>query len=388
MKDDETPDPVDVRDEEDQREVKSAPPPKQSAPRENAREGSTATAEAGSDEKGTDAQGPDAAAPGAIDRDAKFKAPPGKDASGNGAGESGTSAKRSQRAAGQKRRSDDKAKDQKAKDIRSAIRDELAADDQEEEGLPEDEQTETGKTVIELDKVSLAFDEPILEEISFPVLHGETVVVVGESGTGKSTILKLILRLLVPDEGRVCINGQDITHLDFEDALKVRQKMGMVFQGAALFDSMTVFENIAYPLREHTDLNDDEIEERVREKLEFVDLEPDKVMDQLPSELSGGMKKRVGIARGMANNPEIMLYDEPTSGLDPLTTATITRLIKKLQQELDVTSIVVSHDIRSAKWMGSKIALLYEKRIRFFGSPEEMIASEDDYIKDFLGGLG
>jgi|GEM_PF-29362 len=327
----------------------------------------------GSDEKGTDAEGVDSGGSGAIAPDASAEP-----SSGARAGAT--------RPAGQKRRGEDKAKDQKAKDIRSAIRNELAADDDEDGGG--DSEAQHTKTVIELKDVSLAFDEPILENISFPVLHGETVVVVGESGTGKSTILKLILRLLVPDDGQVSISGQDITHLSFEEALDVRQKMGMVFQGAALFDSMTVMENIAYPLREHTKLTEEEIEERVREKLQFVDLDPDKVMEQLPSELSGGMKKRVGIARGMANNPEIMLYDEPTSGLDPLTTATITRLIKKLQQELDVTSIVVSHDIRSAKWMASKIALLHDKKIRFFGSPEDMIASEDDYIKDFLGGLG
>ncbi|MFN2604535.1 MAG: ABC transporter ATP-binding protein, partial [Gemmatimonadaceae bacterium] len=198
------------------------------------------------------------------------------------------------------------------------------------------------------ENVSLAFEEPILQDVSFNAKGGETIVVVGESGTGKSTILKLLLRLLVPDQGRVCIDGQDITDLTFDDALKVRQKMGMVFQGAALFDSMNVHDNVAYPLREHTDLAEDEIESRVREKLEFVDLEPDKVLDQMPSELSGGMKKRVGIARGLANNPQIMLYDEPTSGLDPLTTATITYLIIKLQRELGVTSVVVSHDIRSA----------------------------------------
>src|SRR5262249_22535161 len=154
----------------------------------------------------------------------------------------------------------------------------------------------------------------------------------GESGTGKSTILKLMLRLLVPDSGQVCIDGQDITGLTFDEALAVRQKMGMVFQGAALFDSMTVFENVAYPVREHTELIEEEIEERVREKLQFVDLDPERVMEQFPAELSGGMRKRVGIARGMANNPELMLYDEPTSGLDPLTTNTITRLIAKLQR--------------------------------------------------------
>jgi phospholipid/cholesterol/gamma-HCH transport system ATP-binding protein len=235
--------------------------------------------------------------------------------------------------------------------------------------------------------VSLAFDRPILEDVSFDALAGETIVVVGESGTGKSTMLKLILRLLKPDEGRVLIDGEDITDISFEEALEIRQKMGMVFQGAALFDSMTVYENVAYPLREHTDLDEDAIEARVREKLQFVDLDPDQVMQQFPSELSGGMRKRVGVARGMANNPEIMLYDEPTSGLDPLTTATITKLIIKLQRELGVTSVVVSHDIRSVFRMASKVALLANQRITFFGTPEEMSGSDDPYIRDFLGGL-
>ncbi|HEX9382317.1 MAG TPA: ATP-binding cassette domain-containing protein, partial [Gemmatimonadaceae bacterium] len=275
--------------------------------------------------------------------------------------------------------------------VRKAIRTELeevaeaGADTQAESGPKPGRKPQN--TVISLENISLSFEEQILDNISFKAYEGETIVVVGESGTGKSTILKLLLRLLVPDNGRVAIDGEDITHLTFDDALKVRQKMGMVFQGAALFDSMTVYENVAYPLREHTTLNEDEIEARVREKLQFVDLEPDRVMDQMPSELSGGMKKRVGIARGLANNPEIMLYDEPTSGLDPLTTATITYLILKLQRELGVTSIVVSHDIRSAFRMASKIALLANKRIEFFGTPEEMTGSEDSYIREFLGGF-
>jgi phospholipid/cholesterol/gamma-HCH transport system ATP-binding protein len=275
--------------------------------------------------------------------------------------------------------------------VRAAIRTELdthgpAKHPDRPEGSAPKIDRKPGETVISLERVSLAFDEPVLEDVSFAVKTGETVVVVGESGTGKSTILKLLLRLLTPDKGLVCVDGEDITGLTFDDALKVRQKMGMVFQGAALFDSMTVFENIAYPLREHTDLNEDEIEGRVKEKLTFVDLEPDKVMEQMPAELSGGMKKRVGIARGMANNPDIMLYDEPTSGLDPLTTATISSLILKLQRELGVTSVVVSHDIRSAFRIGSKIALLAEKKVKFFGTPEEMSGSDDKYIRDFLGG--
>jgi phospholipid/cholesterol/gamma-HCH transport system ATP-binding protein len=270
--------------------------------------------------------------------------------------------------------------------VRAAIRSELEEVAEQTEHRATRERA-TANRVISLENIFLAFDEPILENVSFDACEGETIVVVGESGTGKSTILKLILRLLVPDQGRVSIDGEEITHLTFDDALKVRQKMGMVFQGAALFDSMTVYENVAYPLREHTTLTEDEIEARVREKLDFVDLEAERVMDQLPSELSGGMKKRVGIARGLANNPEIMLYDEPTSGLDPLTTATITYLIIKLQRELGVTSVVVSHDIRSAFRMASKIALLANKRIGFFGSPEEMTGSDDPYLREFLGGF-
>jgi phospholipid/cholesterol/gamma-HCH transport system ATP-binding protein len=276
--------------------------------------------------------------------------------------------------------------DRQSSAVRRAIRTELERDEPAPRAPGDEGEGDGGAPVIEVSHVDLSFDVPILQDVSFTAREGETIAVVGESGTGKSTILKLLLRLLVPDRGTVSIDGQDITDLSFEDALKVRQKMGMVFQGAALFDSMTVFENIAYPLREHTDLSEEDIEARVREKLEFVDLEADRVMEQMPAELSGGMRKRVGIARGMANNPEIMLYDEPTSGLDPLTTGTITRLISKLQRELGVTSVVVSHDMRSVFRMASKVALLHDKRIVFFGDPEEMIASDDPYIREFLGG--
>ena len=271
--------------------------------------------------------------------------------------------------------------------VRAAIRSAIDESRDTQEYRSHDARTQASKTIIALEHVYLAFEQPILEDVSFGALPGETIVVAGESGTGKSTILKLLLRLLIPDSGQVYIDGEEITQLNFTDALSVRQKMGMVFQGAALFDSMTVYENVAYPLREHTDMSEDEIEHRVREKLSFVDLDHNRVMEMLPSDLSGGMRKRVGIARGMANNAKIMLYDEPTSGLDPLTTGTITHLIIKLQRELGVTSVVVTHDIRSAFRMASRIAVLAERKIVFFGTPEEMSGSDDRYLRDFLGGF-
>lgn len=284
-------------------------------------------------------------------------------------------------------RSDERRSDQ-GRRVRAAIRRELAAADDGTDARPDAAEPGPAEgAIIELERIDLGFDgRPVLEDISFLAMKGETIAIVGESGTGKSTTLKLILRLLVPDSGAVFVHGRPIDGLSFEEALEVRQQMGMVFQGAALFDSMSVYDNVAYPLREHTKYDDDEIERRVREKLAFVDLDPDVVMPQLPSALSGGMRKRVGIARAIANDPHIMLYDEPTSGLDPLTTGTITRLIIKLQRELGVTSIVVSHDIRSVFRMASYVALLYEHRIRFFGTPEAMAASDDSYIQDFLGG--
>jgi len=285
----------------------------------------------------------------------------------------------------ERRREGRRVTERKSDNVRAAIRSEIGKDeahDERADGPPPE-----GEAVIELDHVYLAFENPILEDVSFVARKGETICIVGESGSGKSISLKLILRLLVPDKGKVMISGKDITGLTFKEALAVRQRMGMVFQGAALFDSMSVFENIAYPLREHTKLDENEIEQRVREKLQFVDLEPDRVMEQLPSELSGGMRKRVGIARGIADNPEIMLYDEPTSGLDPLTTGIITRLIMKLQRELHVTSVVVSHDIRSVFRMATRVAVLYNRKVVFFGTPEEMAASDDKYLRDFLGGF-
>lgn len=241
-----------------------------------------------------------------------------------------------------------------------------------------------GEPVIELEDVSLAFDRPVLKHVTLDARRGETLMIVGESGSGKSTILKLILRLLLPDEGRIMVLNHDVVKLNFEEALDLRRHIGMVFQTAALFDSLTVFENVAYPLRENKDYDEEEIERVVRERLQFVDLDPDQVMDQLPSQLSGGMRKRVGIARAIATDAEIILYDEPTSGLDPLTVGTINDLIKKLQRELHVTSVVVTHDIRSGFRVANRVNLLRDGEIVFRGTPEEMVAADDHYIHTFL----
>ncbi|HEY0671457.1 MAG TPA: ATP-binding cassette domain-containing protein [Longimicrobiales bacterium] len=259
-----------------------------------------------------------------------------------------------------------------------AIREELRQDAHHEPARQADD------VLISLTNVSLSFDRPILSGVTLQAHKGETLMVAGESGSGKSTILKLILRLLVPDDGTIMVFDKDVGHLTFQEALELRRHIGMVFQNAALFDSLTIYENVAYPLRENKDLSEQEIERVVRERLDFVDLDPDQVMTQLPSQLSGGMRKRVGIARAIATNPEIVLYDEPTAGLDPLTVGTINALVRKLQRELGVTSIVVTHDIRAGFKIANRVALLRDGSIVFEGTPEEMVAAQDDYIKAFL----
>jgi phospholipid/cholesterol/gamma-HCH transport system ATP-binding protein len=266
-----------------------------------------------------------------------------------------------------------------AKEHLRAIRSELERDREEVRAEPA-----TAVPVIRLEDVSLSFERPVLDGVSLEAHEGETLMVVGESGSGKSTILKLILRLLVPDSGRVEVLGKEVQDLSFAEALELRRHIGMVFQNAALFDSLTVFDNIAYPLRENTDLDDDAIEQTVRERLDFVDLDPDQVLGQVPSQLSGGMRKRVGIARAIATDPKIILYDEPTSGLDPMTVGRINELIRKLQHELSVTSLVVTHDIRAGFRVATRVNLLRDGKIAFGGTPEEMIAQDDPYIQAFL----
>jgi len=239
--------------------------------------------------------------------------------------------------------------------------------------------------VVELKDLYLAFGEyTVLKGVTLDLFRGETLSVLGGSGAGKSTILRLILGLSLPDSGEVSVEGQDISNVPLTEVLSLRRNMGMVFQEAALFDSLSVYDNVGFYLHEHTSLSEDEIGRRVRESLELVDLEPDQVMDLLPAELSGGMKKRVGIARAVVHRPRMLLYDEPTSGLDPITTRTINDLILKLQTELDVSSIVVTHDIRSAFRISNRVALLFEGVLVFVGSPEEMVASEDEYVRAFL----
>lgn len=268
---------------------------------------------------------------------------------------------------------------QMRKEIREEVRKALA-DLGEESSLPAGE-----GPVIELKDLYLSFgDHTVLKGVSLDLDRGETLSVLGGSGAGKSTILRLILGLTLPDSGQVRLEGQDIANVPLRQVLALRRNMGMVFQEAALFDSLTVYDNVAFYLHEHTRLPESEIRHRVVESLDLVDLEPDQVLDLLPAELSGGMKKRVGIARAVVHRPRLLLYDEPTSGLDPITTRTINDLIMKLQAELDVSSIVVTHDIRSAFRISNRVALLFEGVLAFMGGPEDMVASEDGYVREFL----
>jgi len=239
--------------------------------------------------------------------------------------------------------------------------------------------------MVRLRDVHLAFeDHPVLNGISFDVSQGETLCLLGGSGVGKSTVLRLILRLLEPTAGEVLIEGRDISSVSHRDVLELRERMGMVFQGAALFDSLSVFDNVAFPLYEHTERDDDDILARVREVLRFVDLAPDEILHLLPAELSGGMRKRVAIARAIVHEPPILLFDEPTSGLDPITTRKIDDLILKLRLELIVCAVVVTHDVRSAGRIATEAALLYEGEIIFKGALDEMFASEAPYVQSFL----
>jgi phospholipid/cholesterol/gamma-HCH transport system ATP-binding protein len=224
----------------------------------------------------------------------------------------------------------------------------------------------------------------ILDGVSFSINKGESVVIIGRSGGGKSVLLKHLIALLKPDAGQVLIDGENIVPMNERQLLRVRRKFGMLFQGAALFDSMTVAENISFAFRRDRSLPEDEIARKVAHVLELVDLPG--IEAKNPSELSGGMRKRVGLARAIVYQPQIVLYDEPTTGLDPIASDSIDQLILRVRDRLDVTSVVVTHDMRSARRLGQRIMMLHEKRIYATGTPEEIFGSRDPIVKQFVEG--
>ncbi len=265
------------------------------------------------------------------------------------------------------------------------------------------------KPVIEFQDVHLAFDDKvILDGISFKVRRGETKIILGRSGGGKSTTIRMILGLLKPDAGRILIDGEDITDFSEEEMMRVRQKIGMVFQEGALFDSLSVYDNVAYRLHEQK-VDEDEVEHEVRRMLKFVDLED--AIDKMPVELSGGMRRRVGIARALVGDPQIVMFDEPTAGLDPPTARTICELAIKLRDLEDVSSIFVTHEMNNLEYLSSEYAIVDENgeiifeeegeklciinteilmlrdgKIIFSGKDEQLRANEDKYIQTFLRG--
>ncbi|HEX6065225.1 MAG TPA: ABC transporter ATP-binding protein [Longimicrobiales bacterium] len=224
----------------------------------------------------------------------------------------------------------------------------------------------------------------ILEDLSLEVRDGETVAVIGHSGVGKSVLLKSVVRLLEPESGRVFVDGKDVSQLTREELYELRRRVGYVFQFAALFDSMSVHDNVAMGLRRIRGMREAEIDTRVTESLRLVEMQD--FEDRMPGQLSGGQRKRVGLARAIATRPKYLLYDEPTTGLDPVTTAVIDGLIQKMRNELQVTSVVVTHDMKSAYRIADRIAMLFKGRIRFVGTPEEIQAVEDPVVRAFVEG--
>ena len=228
-------------------------------------------------------------------------------------------------------------------------------------------------------------DKVILDGLDFEIARGETFVILGRSGSGKSVTLRLLNGLEKPDAGSVVFDGTEISALEERDLVPIRRRMAMLFQSGALFDSMTVLENVGFPMREHTSINDVEIAQRVAIKLALVGLEG--IEDKLPSALSGGMKKRVALARSLALDPEVVLLDEPTTGLDPMTSATIANLVRSNQRQLGATFVVVTHDLALARRVGDRLAFLDGGRFRFKGTWEEADAADDRLLTAFLTGM-
>lgn len=222
----------------------------------------------------------------------------------------------------------------------------------------------------------------VLDRVSFEVGEGETFVIVGLSGAGKSVTLKHMIRMMLPDEGEVTVDGEEISGLSRSALQTVRSKFGVLFQSAALLQWMNVFDNVALPLRECSRMDEEEIGRLVREKLELLNLAD--AAEKFPAELSGGMQKRVGLARAIVTHPKIVLYDEPTSGLDPVTSRRIDHLIMDMRRELGITSVVVTHDLHSALTVGTRIMMLHEGRVVENAPPEEFIRSADETVQSFL----
>jgi phospholipid/cholesterol/gamma-HCH transport system ATP-binding protein len=227
-------------------------------------------------------------------------------------------------------------------------------------------------------------NKSVLEGVDLNIARGKTVVIIGQSGCGKSVLLKHLVGLLLPDRGSILVDGEDVTQMRRKNLFRLRMRFGMVFQGAALFDSLSVGENVCLALREHTKKSDEEILRIGEEKLRMVGL--DGIMDKMPSELSGGMKKRVSIARAIAMDPECVLYDEPTTGLDPIMADVINNLILKLKNELHITSVVVTHDIQSAYKVADKMAMLHGGKIIAQGTPDEVRMSNNKTLRQFIEG--
>lgn len=237
--------------------------------------------------------------------------------------------------------------------------------------------------IIEIVGLHKAFGEhEVLKGIDLDIEEGTTMVILGGSGSGKTVLMKHMIGLLKPDKGDVCVEGQNIVPLEGDELSQVRTKFGMVFQAAALFDSMNVYENVSFPLREHSKLPEEEIRTKVREKLAIVGLR--NVEQKFPADLSGGMRKRVGLARAIILDPKIVLYDEPTTGLDPITTDYVDEMILDAKRELGVTSVVISHDIASAFKVADKIAFLHQGHIVEMGPPPQLRKSEHPAVKAFL----
>jgi phospholipid/cholesterol/gamma-HCH transport system ATP-binding protein len=239
--------------------------------------------------------------------------------------------------------------------------------------------------MIQLKNVYKAFGpKRVLEGFTLDVPEGETMVIIGYSGTGKSVAIKHIVGLLEPDSGEVWVDGANVPELSRRELYALRARIGYVFQFAALFDSYTIGENVSMGLRKQGELDEREIAQRVDEALDLVDLPG--VKDRYPAELSGGMRKRVGIARAIAIRPKYILYDEPTTGLDPVTSAVIDQLMVRMREKLHVTGIVITHDMRSAYTVGTRIAMLYEGRVRWEGTIDEIKRTDDPVVRQFIEG--